>query len=85
MVVTMENLGGTNDRINVYRNGVLVGQDTIGNYAPTLAFSDFYLASWNGSTELQRQYVGLVRRYNIALTAAQVTQNFNAEKARFGY
>lgn len=84
MVVTMENLG-TNDRIRVYRNGVLINQDTVGNYAPTLAYNDFYLASWNGSTELQRQYVGLVRRYNAALTPAEVTQNFNAEKARFGY
>ena len=85
MVVTMENLGGTNDRITVYRNGVQVGQDSTGNYAPTLAYNDFYLASWNGSTELQRIYYGLVRRYNIALTSAQVLQNFNAEKARFGY
>jgi len=84
MVVTMENLG-TNDRLSVYRNGVLIAQDTTGNYAPTLAFDDFYLATWNGSGELQRMYAGLVRRYNIALTAAQVTQNFNAEKARFGY
>jgi hypothetical protein len=84
MVVTMENLG-TNDRISVYRNGVLVGQDTTGNYAPTLAYNDFYLATWNGSGELQRMYTGLVRRYNKALTAAEVTQNFNAEKARFGY
>lgn len=84
MVVTMENLG-TNDRIRVYRNGGLINQDTVGNYAPTLVVNDFYLASWNGSTELQRQYVGLVRRYNAALTPEQVTQNFNAEKARFGY
>ncbi len=84
MVVTMENLG-SNDRITVYRNGVQVGQDSTGNYAPTLAYNDFYLATWNGSTELQRMYAGLVRRYNIALTSAQVLQNFNAEKARFGY
>lgn len=85
MIVTMENLGGTNDRLSVYRNGVLIAQDTTGNYAPTLAYDDFYLATWNGAGELQRMYAGLVRRYNIALTAAQVTQNFNAEKARFGY
>ena len=84
MVVTMENLG-TNDRIRVYRNGVQVGQDTTGNYAPTLVVNDFYLATWNGSGELQRMYAGLVRRYNKALTSAEVTQNFNAEKARFGY
>ena len=84
MVVTMENLG-TNDRLTVYRNGVQVGQDTVGNYAPTLVVSDWYIATYNGGGEFQRQYVGLCRRYNIALTAAQVTQNFNAEKARFGY
>ena len=84
MVVTMENLGA-NDRLSVYRNGSLVAQDTTGNYAPNLNFVDFYLASYNGAGEFQRQYIGLCRRYNAALTAAQVTQNFNAEKARFGY
>lgn len=84
LTVTMENLGA-NDRIRVYRNGVQVGQDTTGNYAPTLAAMDFYLATWNGSSELQRLYVGLGRRYNRGLTAAEVLQNFNAEKSRFGY
>lgn len=86
MVVTMENLGATNDRLIVYRNAVQTGIDTTGNYNPTdLNGNDFYLGSFNGASEFQRQYVGLCRRYNIALTAAQVTQNFNAEKARFGY
>lgn len=85
MVVTMENLGA-NDRLIVYRNAVQTGIDTTGNYNPTdLNGNDFFLGSFNGAGEFQRQYVGLCRRYNIALTAAQVTQNFNAEKARFGY
>lgn len=84
MVVTMEDLGA-NDRLSVYRNGSLVAQDTTGNYAPTLDAIDFYIGSFNGSAEFQRMYCGLARRYNIALTAAQVTQNFNAEKSRFGY
>lgn len=85
LVFTMENLG-TNDRLRVYRNATLTGQDTTGNYAPTdLNGNDFYIGTFNGAREFQRQYVGLCRRYNIALTAAQVTQNFNAEKARFGY
>lgn len=85
MVVTMENLGA-NDRIIVYRNAVSQGTDTTGNYNPTdLNGNDFFLGSFNGASEFQRQYVGLCRRYNIALTAAQVTQNFNAEKSRFGY
>lgn len=85
MVVTMENLGA-NDRLTVYRNGVQVGQDTTGNYNPTdLNGNDFFLGTFNGASEFQREYVGLCRRYNVALSAAQVTQNFNAEKARFGY
>ena len=82
---TMENLGATNDRFIVYRNGVEIGRDTTGNYAPSVAQDDFFIGTYNASGEFQRQYVGLLRRYNIALTAAQVTQNFNAEKARFGY
>lgn len=85
LVFTMENLGA-NDRLRVYRNAVQTGSDTTGNYNPTdINGNDFYLGTINGSGEFQRQYVGLCRRYNIALTAAQVTQNFNAEKARFGY
>lgn len=84
-VLTMENLGGTNDRFIVYRNGVEVGRDTTGNYAPTTAADDFFIGTFNGSAEFQRMYTGILRRYNIALTAAQVLQNFNAEKARFGY
>jgi hypothetical protein len=81
--VTMENLGA-NDRFNVYRNGVLAGQDLTGNYNPTYAGANFYLGTYSTS-EYQRIYYGLGRRYGRALTAAEVLQNFNAEKARFGY
>lgn len=83
MVVTMENLG-TNDRIRVYKNGTTVAVDTLGNYAPNLNYVDFYLASYNGAGEYQRQYIGLCRRYNRALDSTEVQQNFNAERARFG-
>lgn len=84
MVVTMEDLGA-NDRLTVYRNTVVAGQDTTGNYNPTANLNHFFLGTYQGSGEYQRMYTGLVRRYNRVLTAAEIAQNFNAEKARFGY
>jgi hypothetical protein len=84
LCVTMESLGA-NDRFTVYKNGVQVGQDTTGNYAPTFAGPNFYLGTQDGSREFARIGYGLGRRYNRALTSTEVSQNFNAEKARFGY
>lgn len=81
--VTMEDLGA-NDRFSVYKNGVLVAQDLTGNYAPTYNQANFYYGMLSTS-EYQRMYIGLGRRYGRALTDAEVLQNFNAEKARFGY
>lgn len=83
--VTMRNVNTSNDEFIVYKNGVQVGIDTTGNYVPTDNRGFFFLGSWNGSGELFRGYYAIVRRYNRALTSTEVTQNFNAEKARFGY
>jgi hypothetical protein len=80
---TMRNLG-TNDEFLIYRNGVVVGSDLNGNYNPTYTNPNYYLGVFSGS-EYQRIYFGLGRKYNRALTAAEVLQNFDSEKARFGY
>jgi len=82
--VTMANVNVTNDRLTIYKDGVQVGQDTTGNYAPTNVQAEFFIGSWNSATELQRMYVGEVRRYNKELTAAEVLQNYNASKYRYG-
>lgn len=82
--VTMANVDATNDRLTIYKDGVQVGQDTTGNYAPTHVQAEFFIGSWNSVSELQRMYVGEVRRYNRELTATEVLQNYNASKHRYG-
>jgi hypothetical protein len=84
--VTMRNINTSNDEFIVYKNAVQVGSDTTGNYNPTQNSSHFAIGTYNfGASEYFRGYYAIVRRYNRALTSTEVTQNFNAEKARFGY
>ena len=82
--VTMANINTTNDRLTIYKDGVRVGQDLTGNYNPTHPQAEFFIGSWNSVSELQRMYVGEVRRYNRELTAAEVLQNYSASKYRYG-
>ena len=67
-----------------YVNGILV--QTISNDGSNIAStgSTFRIGadSRNGSTVTNGD-ISTVRMYNIALTAAQVTQNYNAQKSRF--
>ncbi len=83
-VVTMANLDATNDRLRIYKDGVQVGVDTTGNYAPTDTSALYLMGSWNGGGELQRMFVGEVRRYDRELTAAEVLTNYSASKAKYG-
>jgi hypothetical protein len=68
-----------------YVNGILVA--TVSNDGSNIAStgSTFRIGadSRNGSTVTNGD-ISTVRMYNIALTAAQVTQNYNAQKTRFG-
>jgi hypothetical protein len=74
------------DEAAFYVNGTLLTNDTdINTYSPSYAQGTLLLGTYNSQGERGRFYYGLVRRYNRPLTAAQVTQNFNAEKTRFGY
>jgi hypothetical protein len=47
------------------------------------AATDLFLMSDNGGTQ-RNGTIGLVRIYNTALTNAEILQNYNATKARFG-
>jgi len=82
--ITIANIDASNDRYRVYKDGVQVGIDTTGNYAPTDISAGYLMGSWNGSTELQRMFVGEVRRYDRELTAAEVLTNYSASKAKYG-
>ena len=74
----------TANAFKFYVNGILV--QTISNDGSNIAStgSTFRIGadSRNGSTVTNGD-ISTVRMYNIALTAAQVTQNYNAQKSRF--
>lgn len=84
LVVTIDSSGD----LRIYRNGSLFGSDTTGTYNPTYGsagYSTHVLGSNTSTTEFGRFYVGLLRTYNASFSSTDVTRNYNAEKARFGY
>ena len=70
-------------RIYVYRNGVLAGQSGTG-VGFTINTSNLYLGSNNSTNYYLDGSMATVKMYNKALSAAEVLQNFNAQKSRFG-
>jgi len=70
-------------RIYVYRNGVLAGQSGTG-VGFTVNTSNLYLGSNNSTNYYLDGSMATVKMYNKALSAAEVLQNFNAQKSRFG-
>ena len=75
-----------NDEAAFYVNGSLVTNDTdIGGYLPSYVGGTLLFGTYNSTSERGRFYYGPIRRYNRPLTAQEVSQNFDAEKARFGY
>lgn len=73
-----------------YCNGNVVQFDSIyGTGTSTSASSAFrndtlYLASRGGSTAFMSGNLGAVRIYNRKLTSTEITQNYNAQKSRYG-
>jgi hypothetical protein len=67
---------------NLYENGVLV--KTSGYVTPgTPAGSKFYIGA-SGIGENSNSNIAAIQTYNRALTQAEITQNFNALRGRFG-
>jgi hypothetical protein len=75
---------------NMYANGVSVASSTATFAGKTFNITNkpFYIAAQNNNFDqvgsLFRGRVASVFLYNRALTAAEVLQNYNAEKSRFG-
>lgn len=71
---------------NFYSNGVLKGsRSTIDLSVPTTT-TNARIATWNhGATREFRGKIAAVRLYNKDLSAEEVLQNYDADKARFGY
>jgi hypothetical protein len=72
------------DKVRGYNNGVLFS--TGGSLGTTINYSaqDFHIGRWGGGGRYWEGEYGPLYCYNAALSAAQVTQNFNAQKSRFG-
>jgi hypothetical protein len=69
-------------KIYVYRNGVLAGQSGTG-VGFTVNTSNLYLGSNNSTGYYLDGDMANLKMYNKALTQAEVTQNYNAQKNRF--
>ena len=71
-------------RVRGYRDGVLFA--TGGSLGTTINYSaqDFHIGRWGGGGRYWEGEYGPLYCYNAALTAAQILQNFNAQKSRFG-
>ena len=83
---TLEDLGAA-DSFKMYFNGSLAGTWSTGNYNPTNttaygSLQQFF--SFDTTSGFSSGWLGLVRSYSRALTAAEVTTNWTNTKTRFG-
>ena len=76
--------------LNVYRDGgnvvsvSLSGINQVSNTSPIAIASRLNSSGGPESAIMFKGTIGIIRTYNIALSSDQVTQNFNANKTRFG-
>jgi len=71
------------DKVRGYRDGVLFG--TGASLGTTINYSaqDFHIGRWGGGGRYWEGEYGPLYCYNAALSAAQILQNYNAQKSRF--
>lgn len=77
VVVTYSSTGGTTVYVDGALSGTLAGNNNLAAGTSNIPIGQSEGGYHNGS-------IGIVRWYNTALTSAQVLQNFNANRARFG-
>jgi hypothetical protein len=76
---------GNSNKVKVYLNSVLQSLTFTGTIASSIPSSDvFYLSRRPWVVEYSLCRIANVNMYNRALSAAEVGQNFNALKSRFG-
>jgi len=79
----------TGTTVNFYRNGVFGGSNAL-NYSPTATNSLFLRigCAWNNSTSQNVEFfngkIASIQIYNRSLSEAEIIQNSNAIKSRFG-
>jgi len=69
--------------MQIYANGVLKGSSAASNLAPNGSSIRIGSRS-NGDSRYFNGYIPIMKIYNKSLTSAEVLQNFNATKSRFG-
>lgn len=75
--------GGTYTYV-LYQNGVPVGSPLTNTVAPTSGNTGFLVGTnWNANTTVVNGDIAVVRVYDKALTASEVSQNYNAQGLRF--
>ena len=67
-----------------YKNGTLLMQGNVGPFTGIDASSTATIGSWGTNGQYYGGAIPCFKAYNKTLTAAEVTQNFNAQRTRFG-
>jgi hypothetical protein len=75
-------VGGNGTAVVVYKDGQAIGSGTYG-YALSSGTGTLFILG-DGGSEITSCYCSTVRVYNRVLSAAEVLQNYNATKSRFG-
>jgi len=80
------NVSGYAEETTVYTNGSKSTQTASGGQNNTQTFVDDYLYLWSrgGSSFNSQASISQLLIYNRALTEAEITQNYNASKSRYG-
>jgi hypothetical protein len=73
-----------NNRIRYYQNGNEIWTVNGSGYPSIAGNQRMRIGSWEGSGRYLNGNLASVKIFNKILTAAEITQNFNAIKARFG-
>lgn len=77
---------GTSNNVSIYINGSLVGTYSVGqkNFAAVAGIDHFSIAA-HYNTAIRKPFtIGNIHQYKKVLTAAEVAQNFNALRGRYG-
>ena len=74
-------VGGNGSAVVGYKNGVSVGT---GTYGVALATTGTLYILGDAGSEVTSCYCSIARVYDRVLTAAEVLQNYNAQRTRFG-
>lgn len=71
------------DICKCYKNGELLMQGDVGPYIGDSETSNTYIGSWAPGRQPFGGDIAMFRHYNRVLSASEVLQNYNAQKARF--